>query len=108
MRLLLIIPYLLSLTLAAVVAPREEKVSYDGFKVFRINTGDELVPIQEKLSTFDLQPWNIDFSQHMDVAVPPAQVEGFEALGLGATVMHEDLGADIAAEWDATAPTGML
>jgi hypothetical protein len=83
----------------AVAIPRDDAlVSYDGFKVFRITTGDALDSVQEKLSTFATEPWNRDVSQHIDVALSPDQLADFAALGLDATIMHEDLGADIAAE----------
>jgi carboxypeptidase A4 len=86
-------------TLASAVAiRREESVSYDGYKVFRIATGDELASVREKIASFSAEPWNRDISQHLDIALAPNQLEEFEALGLNVTVMHEDLGADIAAE----------
>lgn len=98
MKLLQALPLVLPFT-SAVVIPRDDgAVSYDGFKVFRIATGDSLTAIQEKLSAFPAEPWNRDISQHIDIALSPEQLVDFENLGLNATVMHEDLGADIAAE----------
>lgn len=99
-------PLLLSLASAAALAPREEKITYDGFRVYRIATGDNLASVKDQLSGFSLQSWNLDVSKHMDFALSPDQIEKFEALGLDATVMHQDLGADIAAEYDAKAPSG--
>lgn len=83
----------------AIVIPRaDEAVSYDGYKVFRVATGSDLAAVEEKLAPFSVEPWNRDTSQHMDIALRPDQIEEFEALGLDVTVMHQDLGADIASE----------
>lgn len=99
---------LFSLASAAVIGARDEDViNYDGFKVYRITTGENLASVQEQLSGLDLLTWNIDLSQHMDIAISPDQVSNFEALNLEATVMHDDLGADIAAEYSPqTSSTG--
>lgn len=105
---LLAAPYLLALASAVALRPREEEsISYDGFKVYRVATGDNLATIQNDLSDFSLQTWNIDVSQYMDVAISPDQIEKFESLSLDTTVMHEDLGADIKAEWDPSASSGL-
>lgn len=93
---------LLGYASAAALAPIEEQVSYDGYKVFRITTGENLANVQEELQKVDVQTWNIDVAQHMDVAIAPTDLSQFEALGLSTSVMHDDLGADIAAEWDET------
>lgn len=99
MKLLQALPLVVLPFVSAVAIPRDEApVSYDGFKVFRITTGDALADIQEKLSAFSVEPWNRDIAQHIDVAFSPDQLADFEALGLDVTVMHEDLGADITAE----------
>ncbi|ETN41549.1 uncharacterized protein HMPREF1541_03485 [Cyphellophora europaea CBS 101466] len=98
MKLLQSLPLILPLASCLVISRDESPVSYDGFKVFRIATGDSLAAIEEKLSLFSTEPWNRDLSQHIDVALAPNQLADFEALGLNATIMHEDLGADIAAE----------
>lgn len=107
MKFLLTIPFLLSLAASAAIPEDNEKISYDGYKVFRVSTGDNLATVQEQLASFDLSSWNLDVSQHMDVAVAPERVADFEALNLDVTIMHEDLGADIAAEVDTTASSGM-
>ena len=89
---------LISFTSAVVIPRADESVSYDGYKVVRIATGDNLAAIEEKISAFSAEPWNRDISQHIDIALSPDQLADFEALGLNTTVMHEDLGADISAE----------
>jgi hypothetical protein len=98
MKFLSILPFILPLTSAGVIPRDGEAVSYDGYKVFRIATGDSLAAIEESLAPLALEPWNRDVTRHMDVMLAPDQLEEFVALDLNATVMHEDLGADIAAE----------
>lgn len=101
---LLVLPSVL-----AIVIPRaDEPVSYDGFKVFRIATGDDLTTVEEKLTSFAAEPWNRDISQHLDIVLAPEQLADFEALGLNVTVMHEDLGADIAAESVVDESSGLI
>jgi murein tripeptide amidase MpaA len=54
--------------------------------------------VREKLSAFTFDTWNHDFDKSIDLVLSPDQVPSFEALGLNAKCMHEDLGASIAAE----------
>lgn len=97
MRFLQALPFVTYVS-AVAVRRADESISYDGYKVFRIATGDNLADVQERIASFSAEPWNRDISQHLDIALAPDQLEEFEALGLNVTVMHEDLGADIAAE----------
>ncbi|KAK5084584.1 hypothetical protein LTR05_005662 [Lithohypha guttulata] len=105
MKFLSVASSIVALVSAAALSPREEKVSYDGFKVYRITTGENLASVQDKLVDIEMKPWNMDFSKHIDVAISPDQIEKFESLNLDTIVMHEDLGADIAAEWDSSTPS---
>lgn len=92
---------------AAVALPEPElssgKVSYDGYKMFHVEVGDlegysalesllaglpDAIPIEACTS----------HSDHLDVAVPAHSLNAFDALNLTSTVIHEDLGAAIAAE----------
>lgn len=107
MKVFLVSPLLLTLGSAAALFEREERIDYNGFRVFRINTENDLETIQKELASFSLEPWNIDTSKHMDVAISPSQLESFETLALNVTVMHEDLGADIAAESDTAVASGL-
>jgi murein tripeptide amidase MpaA len=54
--------------------------------------------VRDKLSAFTFDTWNHDFDKSIDLVLSPNQVPSFEALGLNAKCMHEDLGASIAAE----------
>lgn len=98
MKLLQALPLVVPFASAVVIPRADESISYDGYKVLRIATGSDLAAIEEKLASFSAEPWNRDISQHIDIALGPDQLADFEALGLNVTVMHEDLGADIAAE----------
>lgn len=100
MRFIIAAHFLLSLALGTALPTREETVNYDGYKVYRVTTGENLTTVQDELSNFSFQPWNIDVSKYMDIAISPEQIEDFESLNLDKALMHEDLGADIKAEWD--------
>jgi carboxypeptidase A4 len=110
-----ILPLVLPLASAAVIPRDTQPVSYNGYKVFRIETGDSLASVEEVLAPLALEPWNRDVTRHMDIMLAPDQLDSFTALDLNATVMHEDLGCDIAAEFStddtadlATRQTGIL
>lgn len=107
MRFFQALSYALPLASAAVLPLHERSVSYDGYKVFRVTTGDALASVQERLATLQIESWNHDVAQHLDVVISPDQLGAFQSLGLNVTVMHEDLGADIAAESAVEDSTGM-
>ncbi|KAH7247117.1 hypothetical protein FSOLCH5_012351 [Fusarium solani] len=87
---------LLSLALGALAAPKPELKSYDGYKVFRVNThGSQAV--EEKLAAVTHDEWEHGF-QHIDVVIAPDDLDKFEGLGFEYRVLHEDLGASISAE----------
>jgi Zinc carboxypeptidase len=97
MKLLALTPLLLSLASSTAI-PDPPRVSYDGYKVFRVNTRHALEDVQNKLSSFSFDTWNDDVAKHMDIALSPDQIAAFEALELDYHCMHENLGASIAAE----------
>lgn len=76
-----------------------ERVSYDGHKVFRIypTRGLSISAISDVLQNIEHDEWNKDASDIV-VSIAPDQLPAFEALGLRASVMHEDLGRSIADE----------
>ncbi|KAG9256786.1 carboxypeptidase A4 [Emericellopsis atlantica] len=84
----------LALGLQAVAA----KVSYDGYKVFHIETSD-FEATQAKLSGIEYVSLDCE-SDHksLEVAVSPQDLKAFEALGLDVEVSIEDMGAEIAKE----------
>ncbi|KAL7932574.1 hypothetical protein V8C35DRAFT_77972 [Trichoderma chlorosporum] len=86
---------------AAVVQPH--KVSYDGYKVFRLSVeADNIGRINDIVDRLNLQTWKPakKAGSFADVVVQPSQLEAFnkETLDLKPMVMHEDLGVSIGQE----------
>jgi hypothetical protein len=85
---------------AATLAPR--KVSYDGYKVFRLSFGDNVDKVNDIISKLSLTTWKgaPRAGATADIVVPPSQLAAFqsEIEGFSAVTMHEDLGASIAEE----------
>jgi hypothetical protein len=89
---------LLTLGLQAVSA----KVSYDGYKVYHIDTAD-YDGTRSALSGLDYVSLDCeDDHKSFDVAVAPASLEAFEALGLDVELTIEDLGVELATEGELT------
>ncbi|KAJ3457861.1 hypothetical protein MRS44_015002 [Fusarium solani] len=90
---LLLLSWLFALVLA-------EWVSYDGYIAFRVAAGENIEQIRDQLSSFDSVFLRCEegHSEHLDIAIPPRSISDFEALGLQATVISHDLGADFAIE----------
>jgi carboxypeptidase A4 len=92
---------LASLGLAS-AATVTKKVSYDDWKVYRINIGDNAEKVNNVVSKFDLQLWKgkPSTSSVVDVMVPPSQIQDFEAStgDIETRVMHDNLGLSIADE----------
>lgn len=88
---------LLSWIFTLVVA---ERISYDGYKAFRVATGKNIKQITDQLSSFGSVSLGCEegHSDHLDIAIPPQSISDFEALGLQATAISDDLGADFAIE----------
>ncbi|KAI1407049.1 hypothetical protein F5Y13DRAFT_141917 [Hypoxylon sp. FL1857] len=92
------IPLLVSLAASVTALPKIDAVSYDGYKVLRINTNRRPSIVKEKLSSIPYEQWNHDVYGHIDILVAPNQVAAFETLDLDYQAMHEDLGDSITAE----------
>jgi hypothetical protein len=95
---LLLAAFHLSLSLA--------KVSYNGAKAVRIPVGDDVTTLKDLIHNLSLPTWKgvkdgIPLPNgHVDLVVPADKVAKFEKLAakMNVEVMHEDLGASIAAE----------
>lgn len=75
------------------------KVSYDGYKAFRIETGDDHDAIETSLADLEFVSLSCESNhQTLEVAIAPDSIEAFEALKLKTTVLSEDIGEDIALE----------
>ncbi|KAL7797371.1 hypothetical protein V8C37DRAFT_308495 [Trichoderma ceciliae] len=86
---------------AAVLQP--QKVSYDGYKVFRVSVEkNNIGHINDIIDRLNLQTWKPakKAGSFADIVVHPSQLEAFhkEALDLKPVLMHEDLGVSIAEE----------
>ncbi|KAJ3953118.1 hypothetical protein N0V92_010430 [Colletotrichum tropicale] len=75
-------------------APRDAKVNYDGYHVYRVSTANAPSDLQSRLVSFP----SIDLKEFVEVAVPPNDIGGFEALGLDTQLLSNDLGNQIREE----------
>ncbi|KAF1850604.1 uncharacterized protein K460DRAFT_301829 [Cucurbitaria berberidis CBS 394.84] len=71
--------------------------SYDGYQVRRVKTGTQLASVKQKLSTISHETWD-RVHGHWDVLISRDQIGAFNALGLNARTLHEDLGHSITKE----------
>ncbi|KEY74062.1 hypothetical protein S7711_02652 [Stachybotrys chartarum IBT 7711] len=75
------------------------KVSYDGYKAFRINNLDNWDATERTLTELEYVSLSCEHNhQTLDVAIAPEHLDAFNALNLDATVVTEDVGAELAAE----------
>jgi carboxypeptidase A4 len=92
---------LASLTLVS-AASVAKPVDYDGWKVYRVNVGDDSTKLASVVDNLKLATWKgkVATSKVVDLMVPPTQIQDFEksAEGLNTEVMHENLGASISDE----------
>ena len=92
---------LASLGLAS-AASVTKKVSYDDWKVYRVNVGSNAAKVNDIVSKLQLELWKgkPSSSSVVDVMVPPSQIQDFEtsAEGIETKVMHDNLGLSIADE----------
>ncbi|KAJ9148825.1 Zinc carboxypeptidase [Coniochaeta hoffmannii] len=97
----LILSICVSLASAAAVA-KPERVSYDGYKVFRVAVGDQVAKVNDVVSSLGLATWKgaPRAGAFADIVVPPTKIDSFaeKVAGLDTVTMHEDLGASIAEE----------
>lgn len=90
------------------------KVSYDGAKAMRISVGEDVTPLLSIIEKLELPTWKglkggiPVANSHVDLVVPADKVVEFQELTKRMTteVMHEDLGASIAAEGVASVSAG--
>lgn len=91
----------LGLASAASVS-NKQKISYDDWKVFRINGPSNTAKFQEVVNKLQLDVWKGKPSSGdvVDVSVAPEQLSAFEAStkDFETKIMHENLGAAIADE----------
>ncbi|KAI0426096.1 hypothetical protein F5Y09DRAFT_76768 [Xylaria sp. FL1042] len=83
---------------ASAIPTNRISLPYKGYKVFRVKTHAHTASVQESLSSVTFEQWNHDVNSHIDIVLAPDQHAAFGALRLEFDIMHEDLGASIAAE----------
>lgn len=85
--------------------PRDEKVSYDGYQVYRVPTTNAPPNQLARLRSFP----SIDLKGSVEVAIPPSEVESLKSLGLldDAQLLDDDLGRAIRAESEAEKKPGL-
>ena len=98
MKLSLAVALLAPVALASAVPKVDRKVSYNGYKAYRVSTGSLAQIVKDKIAAFSTVQFNFGTSEHLDVAIAPGDVAAFEALNFNTTIMSEDLGAEIATE----------
>jgi hypothetical protein len=98
---LAILSICLSLASAASVV-KPGKVSYDGYKVFRVAVGNQVAKVNDVVSSLGLATWKgaPRAGAFADIVVPSTKIDTFaeKIAGLDTITMHEDLGASIAEE----------
>ncbi|KAF3902300.1 hypothetical protein ABW21_db0203993 [Orbilia brochopaga] len=97
MKLLALLPFLAPLV-SAVAIDADKPITYDGYKVFRIDTHGQGVFIEKQLQSLKAVQYNYDTKKHIEVAIAPEYLSKFERMKLDSTVLDEDLGASIRAE----------
>ena len=85
----------LSIALPLVAA----KVSYDGYKAFHIESHDDYNGVRSALERLSHISLGCEHNHKtFDVAIAPDSLKDFNALGLDAKVITDDLGADFTVE----------
>ncbi|KAF3933746.1 hypothetical protein ABW19_dt0206783 [Dactylella cylindrospora] len=84
--------------LAAAAVVGDKPVSYDGYKVFRIDTHGEGDQVEKLLKGLKAVPYSCNAHEHLEVAVAPEDVPKFEKLGFDFDLLLEDLGKAIKEE----------
>lgn len=72
---------------------RDAEVTYDGYHVYSVTpaSAQEARDISERFSTYHTHP----IRNTLSIAIPPQEVESFNALGLKARLVNADLGGYI-------------
>ena len=95
---LLITLFVSAVAAAPTLDRRAETNGYEGYKVLRMETGDQLEHVKEILSSFQYDEWTHDASKYIDFSISPDQANQLKSLGASFKEIHVDLGFDIAYE----------
>ncbi|KAF1985188.1 hypothetical protein K402DRAFT_111691 [Aulographum hederae CBS 113979] len=106
MKFLVVAAALSALASAASLAPTPTRVSYDGYKVYRVSVGSEIESIKSIIKKLNLQSWSGAPKARglIDLVVPPTELKTFErdTESMTTELMHADLGLSIAEESNST------
>lgn len=93
MKFLLAVSFVLQLVAA--------KVSYDGYKAFRIDTQGKYADVESAIAGLEFVSLSCEGDhKSLEVAIAPKSLDAFKKLGLKTTVLSEDVGAELASEGD--------
>ena len=96
----------------ATAASVTKKVSYDDWKVYRVNAGSNVAQFTKVVNKLQLETWKGKPASNdvVDVMVPPSQIADFEASteGIETHIMHQNLGSSIADEEKVSRYAGTL
>ncbi|KAI9154676.1 zinc carboxypeptidase [Paramyrothecium foliicola] len=84
--------------LLTLLVPFSEAISYNGWKVLRIDTKGHENDVLQKLSSLSFDEWDITPNRDITIAIPPSQLAQFETLSLKYEILHIDLGVSISSE----------
>ncbi|KAF2748078.1 carboxypeptidase A1 precursor [Sporormia fimetaria CBS 119925] len=97
-----LLPWALASFGAASAVSVASKVSYDGWKVFRVNVGSKHTQFRELVNAIGLETWKgkPGGSQVVDVMVAPSQLAAWETAAgdFEFDLMHDNLGKSISVE----------
>jgi hypothetical protein len=100
----------LSAALSVLALPKDPIAQYEGVKVLRVPTGADITPLENLVSSLNLERWTSQFSpySHADVEVPKDKYDAFmngvnslmteEQRRVGIVTMHENLAESIRLE----------
>ncbi|KAK1580533.1 zinc carboxypeptidase [Colletotrichum navitas] len=86
----------------AAAMPRDDKISYDGYQVYRVSTANAPRDLS-RLRSFPSAAQN----GFIEVAIPPKEIDSFKSLDLEKQLLNEDLGKLIRAESSAQKPASL-
>ncbi|KAI8958801.1 zinc carboxypeptidase A [Daldinia sp. FL1419] len=94
--------WFVSIFKSVILASLANGLSFEGFKVYRIDIKDDFIRLEsslDKLSVIELhRNHRRDGVLTIDIAVPPEHVAAFDALDFNTTTLSRNLGGDIEAE----------
>ncbi|EPS41112.1 hypothetical protein H072_4949 [Dactylellina haptotyla CBS 200.50] len=98
MKFLALFSLIAPLASAAVIDIVDKPITYDGYRVVRIDSRGRAPAIEKMLKTLNIVQYNFDTKEYIEVAIAPESLTKFEKMRLKYEVLDEDLGASIVQE----------